>query len=130
MSFSDPRHANVGLYEVCPRCKGDGIALVQTSEGIVEEDPCTQCDGKGLLNSRVLFLDTTPLPGIYYTYQIFEATDLNEYLALSDGNKSLYASILSLGQVDTADGTSVRLYLYAMFPIGTTTRTNLSELFE
>ena len=62
------------------------------------------------------------------TYRILEATDITEYNALSDGNKSAYQIILSCGIVDYREGSSARTKLWSMFGEGTTTRENLEAL--
>ena len=61
------------------------------------------------------------------TWEIFEATVKAEYDALSAGNKQLYQTILSMGEVNVRGG-NTRASLAAMFGAGTTTRTNLITL--
>ena len=50
--------SNVIVYQTCPKCKGTGIAQVQSAGGLVEENPCKMCDGEsGLATGYVNMSD-------------------------------------------------------------------------
>lgn len=108
----------------CPKCNGLGTFGEPPKE-------CDQCHGAGKYTvSWVAILNRIDPPAekFVYSYQIVEATDDSEYAALSAGNKSLYALIISLGIVDLSMGTKVRAMLADMFGPGTVTRANLLNL--
>lgn len=65
---------------------------------------------------------------IMCTWYILEAADPAEYVALSDANKALFAIIVSAGVVNFVPESNVVNVLFAMFPSGTTTYTNLHKL--
>ena len=120
------------ITRVCPGCQGDGFV----DEGIGAPRTCPKCNGETLVGG-VLRMDVTNLVGTIgdpedaltvRTYRILDATDISEYNALSDDDKTLYHLIISAGIVDLQDGTNTRTVLMAIFGPGTTTRANLIAL--
>lgn len=113
------------LYVICPQCHGDGTFAPSGGPQGSGELPCNWpgCNETG-------FIEFGLFAGLdcYYTYEISEATDPTEWNALSAGNKTAYATILSMGVVDLSDGTAVKSTLWALFGSGTTTRANLEAL--
>ncbi len=61
------------------------------------------------------------------TWKIFEATTRGDYNSLSNTEKQLYQTILSMGFINIMGG-NTRMSLTSMFGSGTTTRTNLIAL--
>jgi len=88
------------------------------------EQTCIACAGLGLINQGELRYKE----GVFPTYQILEATDPAEYVALAPGNVALYNLIISAGTIDLSEATTTLAVLRGMFAIGTTTRTNLEAL--
>ncbi len=116
--------ANTKVYTECIIC-ADGQA-----GGV----PCSYCSGNEVILWGELEIDLGVLLGksfkdnLVATYQILEATDTDEYNALSDSNKNAYNMALQCGIVDLTDGTQVRANLWAMFDSESTTRANLITL--
>lgn len=67
-------------------------------------------------------------PMIVPTYEIYNCIVPAEFVALTTTNQQLIRDILGMGTVDASPGTSVRARIVAVFPNGTTTFTNLSNL--
>lgn len=114
----------VQIKQVCWACQGEGAYDNVTESGTYYVDPCNVCEGSG----RIVHYRIGGADGVFWSYQIFEAVDPVEYNALSDANKSVLALMLGLGIIDLNEGTQSRSLLLSMFPAGTTTRTNLTEL--
>jgi hypothetical protein len=114
------------IYEraTCIRCGGDGIYTEVEGGGSVT---CLTCHGYG--TKRVNPAEVLK-NGVIYTFELSEATDDTEYLALSAGQKSTYALLISLGMLDISSGTAIRTKLWNMFGDGSTTRTNLEALMD
>jgi len=113
--------ADVETRVICHNCAGTGY---RPHGEPPHTEVCADCEGTGYLHGGILKLPS----GVFHTYEVLEATDLTEYNALADANKTLYAAIVSLGQVNLSEGTQVRGWLWAMFTEGTDTRTNLETL--
>ena len=112
------------IYEwiTCERCGGDGIYTEVEGGGSV---PCFTCRSFGTMRADP---PGVLKDGVIYTFELSEATNDTEYAALSPGQKSTYALLISLGMVDISSGTAIRAKLWAMFGDGSTTRTNLEAL--
>ena len=108
------------LYIDCPFCV-DGL---QTVGG--QSVSCASCLGLGFLAWGAQMLDAN----IISTYKIMEATDIDEFNALSDANKTAYRQAISCGTVDLTDGTQIRAFLWSVFDAQSTTRANLITLLE
>jgi hypothetical protein len=72
----------------------------------------------------------TPGGKFFFAYQILEATDASEYLALSDNNKEAYRLIISCGRIMLNDDSSLKTKLLTMFPSGTATHSSLESLID
>jgi hypothetical protein len=116
--------------KVCHTCDGTGISTRANGdigeEPTLIEGPCPVCLGTGEVNDARLELSEHLFP----TYKILEATDPDEYVALSSGNKGLFGLIVSAGIADLSEATTALSVLRGMFAIGTTTRTNLEALIS
>lgn len=64
-----------------------------------------------------------PLPA----YQVVNATDPADWAALTAQEKQRYQTLTGAGQVDTSNA-NLRAMFSAMFPAGSTTRANLTNL--
>jgi len=127
----------------CIACGGDGT----TSDG----ESCYLCGGDGeidLLDSafkRIKYgqekelmgyvwsslLENTTMPtNVFHSYEILEATDGTEYLALSGGNTAMYNALISCGRVDLNDGKKGRTWLWTLFDSESTTRAALTALLS
>ena len=124
----------------CPFCDGDGT--------YPESQTCSGCGGDGEVdttNPEVLAMSReaqltiqyqvldeleTKLPGtnVFWSYQIWGATDQTEYQALSAGGKTNYNNIVHMGTVDLNTGTTSRAVLWNLFDSESTTRANLLAL--
>jgi hypothetical protein len=62
------------------------------------------------------------------TYTIYNLIDITEYTTLSAANQTIINNILSMGTVDGSPGTNIRQRIVTIFPSGTNTFTNLSNL--
>jgi len=95
----------------CSYCSNTG----QVASGI-----CLPCSGIGYTTADI-FLEFP----IFYAYQIFNATDSTEYLALSAANKALYQLVVSQSFVDMTEGKNAKTTLWVLFGEGSNTRDNL-----
>lgn len=112
------------FYEMCPRCGGDGVITRELLNGTHIDEPCDLCTTTG--NKTIIQLQYKE--GLFSTYQILEATNPVEYVALAPGNVALYNLIISAGTIDLSETTMALAVLRGMFAVGTTTRTNLEAL--
>ena len=64
------------------------------------------------------------------TYMILELIDPVEYTALSDAAKDRLKLILSCGAIDMRVSNVVHSWLFAIFPVGTTTNARLLARFS
>lgn len=64
----------------------------------------------------------------FYTYRLLEVMDVNEYNALSDADTALLNALLSCGVIDITTGSSLRTFIFGLFPDGTNTYEALTEL--
>jgi hypothetical protein len=62
---------------------------------------------------------------VFPSYVIFNATNRDEYLALSAANKGLYQLVLSLGLIDMEDNGNAKVILWALFGEGSVTRASI-----
>lgn len=110
----------------CSNCGGIG-EIVGPPDG--PGGNCPRCEGSGLEPWGSLIYPKVPSGvELIFSYQVVEATVDSEYVALSSSQKEVYKMIISLGQIDFAEGSNVRDKLLDMFGEGTTTRTNLLTL--
>ena len=100
----------MSLKRICPICKGAGTDIY--------------CRYTGLK----YYGNVEDMLGLFLSHEILEATDQDEYGALSGTKKNAYDMILKCGMVDLNEGTQVRASLWDMFGEGTTTRANLEAL--
>ena len=124
------------IFEMtCPFCEGTGE---------IDSETCLTCEGDGVISSIhdyiatilkcahevdiAILLGKDFTDGLVATYKIMEATDIDEYNALSDSNKNAYGMLISCGVVDLSDGTQIRTNLWSMFDSESTTRANLITL--
>lgn len=116
----------------CWQCQGTGeesiSGLDEFGNPIVTQETCRKCGGSGKVTNS--FLDDLLPDDVFYSYIVFEATDITEYNALSSGNKTIYQLLLSFGQVNLADGSNAFGLLKDMFGPGSTTRANLLALLS
>lgn len=124
------------VYQKCQQCGGTGIYQFPGIGGGEMPCPWPGCNGTGYYPIGQLTLDpglsdlavTLPRPANhFYTYEIIEATEVADYNALSDANKTRYRMIIAAGVVDLSSGTKVRQSLMNMFN-GTDTYDNLVAL--
>jgi hypothetical protein len=74
--------------------------------------------------------DTTKINrDIIKTWEILVNTDQTEYNSLTSGQKTMYQLLLSTGEVD-AQSASLRTFVTNLFPVGSTTRTNLGNMIQ
>ena len=64
---------------------------------------------------------------VFPSYVIFNATNRNEYLALSAANKALYQLVVSLGLVDMEAAGNAKAILWSLFDEGSETRTAINN---
>jgi len=114
------------LKRECYHCGGSGIVPIYTlpTSPPTSTDVCPVCGGDGIIDYEYIGLPV----GVFYSYQVFEATDLSEYNALNDANKGHYNILVSLGYIDLSEGSNAFNLLQNMFGPGTTTRANLLAL--
>ncbi len=141
--------ADKHIHMNCPACHGSGVVIENQalkdppgSPDVFGEVPCERCEATGFLLFGELDADLITiledvqdkvdgLPGdndLYWAHEIWEVTDIAEFLAQSQANRDLYGSLMAMGVINLADGSSVKTFLWAMFPDGTTTRTALEAL--
>lgn len=65
---------------------------------------------------------------MFESHQIFNATDVSEYLVLTAANKALYQLVISQSHIDMADGKNARTALWTLFGEESATRANLAAL--
>jgi len=129
----------MGSSTDCPRCGGDGI---------FESEECVACQGLGIYQvqsmqanmlvrlSRVeakvddvkVKTDNLPTTNVFWSYQVWEATDMTEYLALSDELEASYNKIVHMGTVDLNVGSNSRAVIWRLFDAESTTRAALLAL--
>lgn len=66
----------------------------------------------------------------FHTHHLLDCTSDSEYSALSASQKNTFNLIVSAGIINFSAGSPVRLKFEAMFPVGTTTRTNIEALLS
>jgi hypothetical protein len=105
----------------CWCCKGTGIR----SGSNFPDQPCPYCGGEGdtdallTLDLSMLIDKLPPATKPIYTYQILEATDSDEYMALDANKKAWYNLFISAGVLDMGDGSKAwDLFLSWIFPEG------------
>jgi len=104
----------------CDRCGGDGVATGATQKidvGELYND----------ISAIKAMTDNMPASGVFYSYQVFDVTDIGEYNALSDNQKATFKLIVSCGMVNLNDGPA-KTALQAMFDSESTTRANYITL--
>ena len=110
----------------CEICGGTG----SLGDPLVE---CGQCRGVGTYETDwvgVIRQLELKLPGtnVFWSYQIWEATDLTEFTALSAGNKDAYRGIVRMGTVSLVEDSHSRDTLWDLFDSESTTRAALLAL--
>ena len=123
----------MGSSTDCPRCGGDGI---------FESEECVACQGLGIyqvqsmqanmlvrLSDTETKVDALALPtNVFWSYRIWEATDLTEFTALSAENKDAYRGIVRMGTVSLVEDSHSRDTLWDLFDSESTTRAALLAL--
>lgn len=129
------------IHRTCELCNGVGEVH---PHGESTTTTCPACGGSGkmpfaesvLLDERLQAIEDkidvlTTLPvNIFYSYKIWEATNLTEFMALSDANKDSYRGLVRMGTIDLNEGSHSRNTLWTLFGSETTTRANLLALLE
>lgn len=64
----------------------------------------------------------------FKTYHLVEAIKVSEYNALSENNQERIRMILSCGIADMTTGSDIRTMLFNLFPEGTDTYDNLTDM--
>ncbi len=72
------------------------------------------------------------MPGLkpFLTYNLIDCLNVAEYNALNATQKHFFDVIVSAGTLDYAEGSQVRDFIQTIFPLGSTTRTNLIALLN
>ena len=107
---------------VCSICKGTGELWRDGPFG----NMCGHCGGTGTENSG----DIVESTGIFRSYEILEALDVDEYNALTATQKDGVKVLLSCGLVDLNDGKAGRVRLWNWFGAESTTVANLTALLS
>lgn len=102
----------MALKRVCPVC--NGAATDQ------------YCEQTGLQ----YYGHIEDILGLFLSYEIYEATDPDEYTDLDDDYQEDYEKIMALGYVCLYGETRVKVRLWELFGAGTTTRANLQALID
>lgn len=112
--------------KTCFHCGGDGLvpAYIDPLSPPATTTTCPLCGGSG----KLLDGDSEMPEGVVATCAILNATDLDEYDALSDTQKEIYKIILSMGTANIGDNGNTRTLLLDMFGPGSVTRANLAAL--
>lgn len=120
----------ISVNQKCHKCSGTGTWTIEYDSETQEyiSVTCPDCSGSGRLELAIV--DSLMPDNVFYSYQVFEATDLSEYNALTDAQKSRYQLIMNMGQVDLNSGSNARGLLENMFGPGTTTRQNILALLS
>lgn len=84
----------------------------------------TNQEAADILNALTIVAPRTTITGA----ELWEATNLAEYKALSDGERHAYSVLVSIDTIQVGAGTNSRATLAALFPAGSTTRANLMAL--
>lgn len=127
------------LYTVCPICHGTFKVIEDSNEDRTvylpwyNGDPgipidCPNCTLGDNDQSTVLRLRCGK--DIFASHEIFECIDNDEYQALTDNQKERLNIILGLAFINIAENTKVRTYLSALFPVESTTGSNILQLLN
>lgn len=130
----------------CPLCDGTGLSPLEGLQGDppTNQRKCPVCYGEGSIEEAhgttkgaeiaivtlIARLKNGPAPNVFWSYQIWESTDLTEFMALSEGNKDSYRGLVRMGTVSLVDGSHSKTTLWSLFGEGTTTRANLEALIS
>ena len=114
---------------LCDQCGGTKQIHAQNGEGGSTLVPCWHCEVDGEPTGYRTVAEVYNEEGLTATYEILEALDLSEYVALGAAQQEALKLMFSCGEVDLSEGTQVRTRLENFFPEGTKTRVNLETLW-
>ena len=112
------------IQSMCYKCNGAGIWTKNSPQGDIVYDPCPVCLGDKYLDIKYISLPN----GLFYSYEVYESIDHNEYVGLSSPGDQYCNMITSCGLIDLSEGSRARGVLWRLFDVQSITRQNLVTL--